>query len=147
MGSKGAVLKTKLKYLPAWNEARRKNARSYNQLLSGIDEITIPRQAEYAKHIYHIYAVRVKDRDRLMERLSQQGVSCGIHYPVPIHLQQAYQSLGLTKGSFPVAEKCAEQFLSLPMFPELTPRQIEYVVNQIEQALRGNHSETELLVG
>lgn len=134
-GIQGAILSTKLKHLPAWNEARRKNAQLYTKLLSGTDGIMVPQEAEYAKHIYHIYAIRVKNRDRLMNALAEKGINCGIHYPIPIHLQKAYHSLGLKKGSFPTAEKCAEEFLSLPMFPELTEEQIKYVCNEIKKLI------------
>jgi dTDP-4-amino-4,6-dideoxygalactose transaminase len=134
-GIQGAILSTKLKHLPAWNEARRKNAQLYTKLLSGTDGIMVPQEAEYAKHIYHIYAIRVKNRDRLMNALAEKGINCGIHYPIPIHLQKAYHSLGLKKGSFPAAEKCAEEFLSLPMFPELTEEQIKYVCNEIKKLI------------
>ena len=93
----------------------------------------VPKEADYARHIYHIYAIRAQNRDKLMKFLAEKGISSGIHYPIPVHLQEAYQFLGLGKGSFPVAEKCANEFLSLPMFPELTNEQIEYIVEQIKQ--------------
>lgn len=131
-GIQGAVLNAKLKHLPAWNEARRRNARLYNQLLSGVEGVILPKEADYAKHIYHIYAIRVPKRDRLMSALGEKGVNCGIHYPIPIHLQEAYRSMGWKKGDFPVAEKCANEFLSLPMYPELTAEQISYVTQQVK---------------
>ena len=134
-GIQGAVLSVKLKYLAGWNEARREHAREYTRLLSSVDGVIEPREADYAKHIYHIYAIRTGQRDRLMTALAEQGISCGIHYPVPIHLQEAYRCLGLARGSFPVAEKCAEEFLSLPMFPELTTGQIAYVVDKLKLSL------------
>jgi len=134
-GIQGAVLSVKLKYLAGWNEARREHAREYTRLLASIEGVSEPREADYAKHIYHIYAVRTGQRDRLMTALTEQGISCGIHYPVPVHLQEAYHCLGLARGSFPVAEKCAEEFLSLPMFPELTTGQITYVVDKLKLSL------------
>ena len=82
-------------------------------------------------HVYHIYAIRVQRRDQVLQALANRGVSCGIHYPVPVHLQEAYSSLGYARGSFPVAERCADEFLSLPMFPELTPEQVEYVGQEV----------------
>ena len=130
-GIQGAVLSVKLKYLAGWNEARREHAREYNRLFSPVAGVSEPREADYARHVFHIYAVRVKQRDRLLAYLSEKGISCGIHYPVPIHLQKAYHGLGLAQGSFPVAEACAEEFLSLPMFPELTSEQINLVVDEI----------------
>jgi len=132
-GFQGAVLRVKLKHLPAWNDARRHHARKYNELLAGADAIHAPREAAYAKHIYHIYALRAPNRDELISSLAAKGISCGIHYPVPIHLQEAYRSLGLKKGSFPAAEKSAKEFLSLPMYPELTDEQIEYVAEQVKE--------------
>ena len=115
--------------------ARRQHARKYNELLAGIDGFCTPLEAAYAKHIYHIYALRAPKRDELISSLAAKGISCGIHYPVPIHLQDAYRSLGLKKGSFPAAENSAKEFLSLPMYPELTDEQIEYVCQEIRRAL------------
>ncbi len=132
-GIQGAVLSVKLKYLEAWNEARRRHARLYTELLGGLDGIIVPHEPDYARHIYHIYAIRARHREVLMSALAEQGIHCGIHYPVPVHLQEAYHFLGLRKGSFPVAEACAEEFVSLPMYAELTPEQIEYVGRQIER--------------
>jgi dTDP-4-amino-4,6-dideoxygalactose transaminase len=98
-----------------------------------VKDVIVPQEADYARHIYHIYAIRVKDRDNLMAHLAEKGISCGIHYPVPVHLQNAYSFLKKGKGSFPVAEKCAEQYLSLPMFAELSDEQVAYVVEQIKE--------------
>jgi dTDP-4-amino-4,6-dideoxygalactose transaminase len=132
-GIQGAILNVKLKYLQGWNDARRKHAKDYAAGLSAVKEFIVPQEAAYAKHIYHIYAIRVKDRDKLMAYLTEKGIACGIHYPVPIHLQEAYSFLKKDKGSFPVAEKCAEQYLSLPMFAELSDEQVSYVVEQIKE--------------
>jgi dTDP-4-amino-4,6-dideoxygalactose transaminase len=132
-GIQGAVLGVKLKYLYEWNEARRNHAQEYNELLSPLSDIIKPHAADYAKHVYHIYAIRAQERDRLMTHLSEQGISSGIHYPGPIHLQKAYSFLGLNKGRYPVAERCALEFVSLPMFPELTSEQIAYIVDAIKQ--------------
>jgi dTDP-4-amino-4,6-dideoxygalactose transaminase len=137
-GIQGAVLSVKLKYLARWNDARRKNAELYNDLLGDLDDIILPRQMSYARHVYHIYAVRVKNRDALVGRLAEKGISCLIHYPLPVHLQDAYRHLGMVKGSFPVSEKCAEEFLSLPMYPELTREQIDYVANALGDNIRGS---------
>jgi len=138
-GLQGAILSVKLKRLAHWNEARRKNAQLYNELLSNVDGVFIPREADYAKHIYHIYAIRVQNRDALINALAEKGISCGIHYPVPVHLQEAYHFLELGKGSFPIAEKCAEELVSLPMYPELTKEQIEYVTRQIKNIFSPNN--------
>jgi dTDP-4-amino-4,6-dideoxygalactose transaminase len=134
-GIQGAILSAKLQNLSAWNEARRKNAHLYTKLLGEIDGVVVPKEAPYARHIYHIYSVRVQNRDRLMSALGEKDVSCGIHYPIPIHLTGAYKFMGLGKGSFPAAEKCADEFLSLPMYPELSEEQIEYVCSAIKSLL------------
>ena len=131
-GIQGAVLNVKLKYLNSWNDARRKHAKNYTAGLSAVKDMILPLEADYARHVFHIYAIRVKDRDKLMAFLGEKGISCGIHYPVPVHLQNAYSFLGKGKGSYPVAEKCAEQYLSLPMFAELSDEQVDYVVQQIK---------------
>lgn len=129
-GFQGAVLSVKLKHLPAWNDARKRNARLYDELLADADDVITPVEVDRAGHVYHVYAIRTKDRDALINYLTEKNVYCGIHYPIPIHLQNAYSFLGKGKGSFPVAEKCAEQLVSLPMFPELSEEQIEYVVRE-----------------
>jgi dTDP-4-amino-4,6-dideoxygalactose transaminase len=95
---------------------------------------------QYARHVYHVYAVRSSAREQLIDKLSQSGIACGVHYPVPIHLQQAYANRGEVAGSFPVAERCAREFVSLPMFPELTEEQIAYVgteLGRLAQAASG----------
>ena len=131
-GFQGAVLSLKLKYLLGWNEARRKNAQLYDELLTDVDHVITPVEEDYAKHVYHIYAIRAKNRDSLIRALGEKDISCGIHYPVPIHLQEAYKFLGYIKGNFPIAEKCANELLSLPMFPELSKEQIERVCHEIK---------------
>jgi dTDP-4-amino-4,6-dideoxygalactose transaminase len=93
--------------------------------------VTLPYEASYAEHIYHVYAIRTPQREALMSALKDRGIGYGIHYPVPIHLQDAYSDLGLTPGTFPVAEQVAEELLSLPMFPGLRPEQIEYVASVV----------------
>jgi len=94
-------------------------------------------EAGYGKHVYHIYAIRVADRDRLIAALAEKDIHCGIHYPIPVHLLDAYESLNLRKGSFPVAEKSAAEFVSLPMFPELTREQIVAVAEGIKTNVEG----------
>jgi dTDP-4-amino-4,6-dideoxygalactose transaminase len=132
-GIQGAVLSVKLKYLDKWNDARRNNAELYTDLLADSDGTVTPYTADYAKHIFHIYAIRVQNCKDLMSTLAEKEIQFGIHYPVPIHLQDAYNFLGLKKGSFPVAENCVNGLLSLPMFPDLVREQIEYVVNEIKR--------------
>jgi dTDP-4-amino-4,6-dideoxygalactose transaminase len=135
-GIQGAVLSVKLKHLETGNAARRSHAALYNSLLAGEENLRLPREAKDRRHVYHLYAVRASRRDAIIEALSKRGVHCGIHYPIPVHLQDAYKHLGLARGSFPVAERCAEEFVSLPMFPELTPDQIETVARELKIVLR-----------
>jgi dTDP-4-amino-4,6-dideoxygalactose transaminase len=134
-GIQGAVLKIKLKHLDRANEARRQHAAIYSQLLADEKAIRLPVEAAGRRHVWHLYAIRTPNRDAIMEVLTQRGIGCGIHYPIPVHLQEAYRSLGLKKGSFPVAERCAEEFISLPMFPELTREQVETVVRELKAAM------------
>ena len=134
-GIQGAVLSVKLRHLPAWTDGRRRNAAIYDELLKGVKGVTTPKQAAYARHVYHIYAIRVADRDRLIASLAEKDIHCGIHYPIPVHLLDAYKSLNLGTGSFPVAEKSAAEFVSLPMFPELSGEQIEWVAGEIRRNL------------
>jgi dTDP-4-amino-4,6-dideoxygalactose transaminase len=135
-GFQGAVLSVKLKHIDAWNEARRTNARLYTQLFAGASGLVAPREADYAKHVYHIYAIRVRNRDAFMAGLGEKDIATGIHYPVPLHLTGAYRSLGYKAGDFPVAERCANEFVSLPMFPELTAEQIRYVCDEAKGFLK-----------
>lgn len=130
-----AVLRAKLKRLDEWNEARRNNAKMYHELLADVGSLVLPKEVEYAKHVYHIYAIRIQERDPLITLLAKKDIHCKIHYPVPVHLQKACRSLRLQKGDLPVAEKCAEELVSLPMFPELTREQIEHVVASIGEFL------------
>lgn len=135
-GMQAAVLSIKLKHLDHANEARRKNAALYLKLLADEKQVILPREATGRKHVYHLFAIRAKKRDAIIDTLAKNSVHCGIHYPIPIHLQEAYQSLGHGRGSFPISERCADEFISLPMFPELTSDQIETVVRELRNALR-----------
>jgi dTDP-4-amino-4,6-dideoxygalactose transaminase len=134
-GIQAAVLQIKLKHLDAGNDARRAHAAHYNRLLAREDQVITPTEAAYAKHVYHVYAVRVAERDRVLKAMGERGIACGIHYPIPVHLQKAYASLGCGEGSFPVAEKCAREFLSLPMFPQLTGEQVALACHELEAVL------------
>ena len=104
----------------------------YSELLSESHHISTPVETEYAKHVYHVYAIRVRNRDQLLEKLSRMGINSAIHYPIPIHLQAAYHHLASKNGRLAVAEKCAGEFVSLPMFPELSNEQIMYVTEAIK---------------
>jgi dTDP-4-amino-4,6-dideoxygalactose transaminase len=134
-GIQAAVLRVKLRYLESGNSLRRSHALKYNEILEGIDEVVIPLEAPYSRHVYHIYAVRVQERNEVMGLLKEKGIQCGVHYPVPVHLQKAYRSLGYKAGAFPVAEQTALEVISLPMFPELTEGQVESVVRNLKEAL------------
>jgi len=125
-GLQGAILRVKLRHLEHWTEARRSHAAEYNRFLAGASVVT-PIEQGNARHVYHIYAVRTKDRTELQRRLQAQGVQTGIHYPIPVHLQEAYADLGYSEGMFPHSESAAREVLSLPMYPELSNIQIEVV--------------------
>jgi dTDP-4-amino-4,6-dideoxygalactose transaminase len=145
-GIQGAALRVKLKHLDRGNQARRANARFYDQHLAEVEEVILPTEADYARHVYHLYVVRMQDRDRVLQAMANRGIACGIHYPIPVHLQEAYRFLGHRKGSFPVAERCAEEFLSLPMYPELTTTQMGVVVDELKTVLRASKSAYEHVV-
>lgn len=135
-GIQAAVLRVKLRRLDAGNDKRIANALYYDRALRALKkEIILPYVDPDRRHVYHVYAIRVANRDEVIRRLSDLGIGCNIHYPVPIHLQEAYRSLGYNEGAFPVAERCAKEFLSLPMYPELTTNQLETVVEGVRQAV------------
>lgn len=133
-GIQGAVLGIKLRHLNQGNALRRVHAAEYNRAFQ-MGGIVTPFEAPDRKHVYHVYALRVSDRDGLMRTLTAKGIGCGIHYPVPVHLQEAYQGLGGAAGDFPVAEQCASEFISLPMYPELTAAQRSRVIEAVEDAV------------
>jgi dTDP-4-amino-4,6-dideoxygalactose transaminase len=129
-GVQGAVLGVKLRYLEAWTEARRKNAAEYGRQLA--DTVArLPRERQDTRHVYHLYVVRLPQRDVWRERLTDAGVQTGVHYPIPVHLQPAYRDLGYSAGDFPVSEHASTEVLSLPMFPELTADQIREVAHAL----------------
>jgi dTDP-4-amino-4,6-dideoxygalactose transaminase len=133
-GLQGAVLSIKLKHLEHGNELRRQHAAAYHELLRELPLVR-PVTAAHARHVFHIYAVRLPRRDEVLNAMAAAGVSCGIHYPVPVHRMEAYRSLGWPQGSLPVSERCAREFLSLPMFPELTEAQIRRTVSVLGQSI------------
>lgn len=131
-----AILGVKLMRLDAWNDARRRAAARYRAGLAGT-RVVLPAEPDVAEaHVHHLFVVRIADRDRVRAELSRQGIQTGIHYPVPVHLHPAYRSLGRGVGSYPIAERAAQQLLSLPMFAEITPEEIDRVC-EVLKALVG----------
>ncbi len=132
-----AFLRIKLRHLAPWNDQRRQAAAWYKDALRGIAEIVAPVEAPYARHVYHLFVVRADRRDALQAHLNALRIGTGLHYPLPLHLQNAYATLGLLRGAFPVTELAADQILSLPMFPGLTESQIGRVADGIRSFYRG----------
>lgn len=131
-GLQAAILSVKLKHIDKWTESRRNNAMIYNSKLNGYAAgIITPKEVDKTRHVYHLYVIRTEGRDLLQEKLTNAGVGTGIHYAIPLHLQPAYQYLKLAKGSYPVAERLSSEILSLPMYPELTEEQIDYITKTI----------------
>ncbi|MCX5707598.1 MAG: DegT/DnrJ/EryC1/StrS family aminotransferase [Candidatus Omnitrophica bacterium] len=122
-----AGLRVKLKYLDCWNKMRRYNAGLYDKFLEKAEGVVRPFAADYAEHVYHIYALRLKKRDKVIDRLKSAGVGVMINYPLPLHLQKAYSCLGYGWNDFPVAEQICREIISLPMHPLLTKNEIKYV--------------------
>jgi dTDP-4-amino-4,6-dideoxygalactose transaminase len=128
------LLHVKLARLKEWNNLRRERAVEYNRLFAKSEaSVRVPYEPSYSRAVYHLYVIRTEDREGLMTHLKNAGIGTGIHYPIPLHLQKAYQSLGYVAGSFPACERVSAQILSLPMFPQLTSQQQERVV---EESLR-----------
>ena len=130
-GIQAAVLSVKLKHLDDWNEDRRRLAAVYNAELESVEDIVIPAERPACRHIYHVYSVQIQRRDVVLAALQSKGIGCGIHYPVPVHKQEAYSSL--RAQSFPVAEKCVQGFVSLPMYAEMAEAQAKYVSNALRR--------------
>lgn len=126
-----AVLRIKLKQLDIWNNLRMEAAKEYDKLFRGIPEIITPKKEDFSQHIYHVYAIKTKMRDKLFDFLRKKGIGALIHYPIPLHLQEAYKELGYKKGDFPVAEKTSLQILSLPIFPYIKKTQIKHIANTV----------------
>jgi dTDP-4-amino-4,6-dideoxygalactose transaminase len=132
-GMQGAILRVKLRHLEEWNETRRARAQLYTQLLAHSTQVTLPIEAGDRRHVYHIYAVRSRDRDRLQRQLQAEGIQSGIHYPIPVHLQPAHADLGYSEGAFPASEAAAREVLSLPVFPEMNAEDVRNVVAAVRQ--------------
>jgi dTDP-4-amino-4,6-dideoxygalactose transaminase len=123
-------LSVKLKHLPEWNTKRQAHAERYRHLLGNTEGVTLPHEPNWSKAVYHLFVVRVADREQLKDFLGEAGVGTGIHYPIPLHLQKAYANFPYKKGDFPVTERVAAEILSLPMFPELTEAMQKRVAEQ-----------------
>jgi len=127
-----AVLRVKLPHLDEWNASRQRAARLYNELLAEIPDVKTPCVIGESSHVYHLYVIQHPERDRLLSHLSEHGVSVGLHYPTPTHLQPCYDHLAMGPGSLPITEAVSSRVISLPMFPEITASQIEYVCDLIK---------------
>ena len=131
-GLQGAILRVKLRHLERWTEARRRHAKEFAAHLRD-SGVATPVEAPYARHVFHVYAVRTADRASLQRVLQSNGIATGIHYPVPVHLQPAYADLGYTQGDFPESERAANEVLSLPMYPELSQTDVELIAAAVKQ--------------
>ena len=125
-GIQGAVLAAKLKHLDGWNDQRRALAKRYGERLAG-QAIVLPKEAAHARHVYHLYVIQAEEREAMRDHLAQRGIETGLHYPVPLHLQEAYASLGYRTGDFPVTEQLTQRIVSLPMYPEMSLEAADYV--------------------
>lgn len=131
----GAILRIKLQHLDEWTETRRALAQYYKQQLSGLASIALPLEAEGRRHVYHVFAIRLVERDALATRLDGAGIQTGLHYPIPVHLQPAYADLGYHRGDFPEAEAAARELLSLPIYPELSFEQVREVAGGVANSV------------
>src|SRR5580658_342540 len=127
------ILSVKLRHLAEWNRKRQEAAARYDKMLASLDGVGAPFQPAWSRPVYHLYVVRVPDRDGLQKHLAEAKIDTGIHYPIPLHLQKAYETFGFKKGDFPVTEKIALEILSLPMYPQLQPAAQERVVQKIQE--------------
>ncbi len=129
------ILRSKLRCLSEWNSQRREKAETYRELLSTVDNLIVPFEPWWARAVYHLYVIRIQDRQGLQSELKAAGIGTGIHYPIPLHLQKAYRSLGYKQGDLPVTEKVASEILSLPMYPQLTRGQQESIVQAVKNSV------------
>lgn len=131
-----AILREKLKKIDAWNKMRQEAAFYYNLRFKDVPSVITPSSEDGVKHVYHVYAIRTNKRERVYNCLRDKGIGAIIHYPIPLHLQPAYRSLGYKEGDFPVSEKTAKEIISLPIFPHLSKKQIRYVCDCIKKAVK-----------
>jgi len=132
-----AILRVKLKRLEEWNERRRAVAALYHQALSGLPGLTLPLERPGCRAVYHLYTIRLASRDALAAHLASKNIASAVHYPRPLHLQEAYEYLRLQEGSLPIAERAAREVLSLPMYPELNASQVELIATEVRAFLKG----------
>lgn len=130
-----AILRVKLRHLDDWNRARRVHARKYTQSLAKVRGVVPPKVADWGEHVFHQYTVRVPQRNQVQKQLAAQGIASTVYYPVPLHLQPIYRSLGYQPGSLPEAERASSECLSLPLYPEMSSEQIERVAQALAQAV------------
>jgi dTDP-4-amino-4,6-dideoxygalactose transaminase len=131
------ILQSKLRHLTTWNKKRQELARHYRELLGSTNDVVLPGEPSWSRPVYHLYVIRAKEREHLRHDLNQVGIGTGIHYPVPLHLQNAYMTLGYRAGDFPIAERYATEIVSLPMFPNLTAEQQQRVAAAIHMSVEG----------
>jgi len=129
-GLQGGMLSVKLRYLDRWNDQRRRAAADYTAALGGTD-ISLPAEMPYGKHVYHLYVIQSENRDQLRTQLAEAGIESGLHYPIPLHLQEAYRFLGYSEGDFPVTEQVAGRILSLPMYPGISTEMVARVASEL----------------
>ena len=134
-GIQAAILRLKLRDLDRNNSKRREISARYSEALKGFPNLTLPVSDPKGSHVHHQFVIRVPNRPKFMGDLLKLGITTAIHYPIPVHLQEAYAHLGLALGAFPIAERCAEEFVSLPIYPELTPQQIGAVIDAVTEVL------------
>jgi dTDP-4-amino-4,6-dideoxygalactose transaminase len=135
-GLQGAILRVKLRHLEQWTEDRRAIAATYNEKLSDCG-LALPREMPWARHVYHVYSLRTPDRDSFRATLQADGIQTAIHYAIPVHLQPAYAELGYAKGSFPESETAANEVVALPIYPELTESQVDFVCGAVRKVVAG----------
>ena len=127
-----AILNVKLRYMDEWNDRRRANAEAYRELLTGL-ELTLPEELEHLKSVYHLFVICTRQRDAMLRHLKAKQIHAGIHYPIPLHMQPAFQHLGYKLGDFPHTEQATKEVLSLPLYPELSIQQIEKIAESIRE--------------
>jgi dTDP-4-amino-4,6-dideoxygalactose transaminase len=130
-GLQGGILAVKLRFLDRWNDQRRKLALHYEKALDGM-QLTLPREMTYGRHVYHLYVIQSDERDGLRQELLKAGIESGLHYPIPLHLQEAYRHLNYSEGDFPVTERVKDRILSLPMYPGMKQAAVDYVAGELQ---------------